>query len=229
MKAIQIILVLFLACFTVAAQETNPTVRDVYLKIVDKKDHPLKKVVVQSPTSGELGITDSKGAYVFKNLPDSAVIIMDLPKYGKTAIQVMDMDSILVTVRSANQLSYSNERNMVYLTKDMTGSTDIIDVPTLLEQQNSRNLYELLHGRVAGLNMTVTGAGDVQTTIRGSASITQSNEPLVYLDGVYYGKFTDANHFLNVYDIKTIEIVKDGAGYGSRGGTGVIAITTKSK
>lgn len=68
--------------------------------------------------------------------------------------------------------------------------------------------------------------GNIQ--IRGTASITASNEPLIVLDGVPFsgGKLSD----INTNDIESMDVLKDASStaiYGSRGANGVIMITTK--
>lgn len=63
--------------------------------------------------------------------------------------------------------------------------------------------------------------------IRGRASISADNSPLIIVDGIPYGgSMTD----INPKDIGSVEILKDASAaaiYGSRGANGVILITTK--
>lgn len=64
--------------------------------------------------------------------------------------------------------------------------------------------------------------------MRGSGSITASNEPLYVVDGfpLMDGNISD----LNPSDIESMEILKDASStaiYGSRGANGVVMITTK--
>lgn len=62
--------------------------------------------------------------------------------------------------------------------------------------------------------------------IRGTRSLTASNDPLVVLDGIpFMGNLSD----INPGDIKSMDILKDASStaiYGSRGANGVILITT---
>jgi len=66
----------------------------------------------------------------------------------------------------------------------------------------------------------------MQIRIRGTRSLTASNDPLIVLDGVPFGgSISD----INTNDIKSIEILKDASAtaiYGSRGANGVILMTT---
>ncbi len=66
----------------------------------------------------------------------------------------------------------------------------------------------------------------MQIRIRGTRSLTASNDPLVVLDGIpFAGSISD----IDPNDIKSIDILKDASAtaiYGSRGANGVILITT---
>lgn len=102
---------------------------------------------------------------------------------------------------------------------------------------------ELLQGRVAGVNIS-TSSGNLGTSermsIRGSSSLSASNQPLYVIDGIPlnnesgslydFGEDLSSLSVLNLSDIESIEVLKDAASaaiYGSRGTNGVILITTK--
>lgn len=87
--------------------------------------------------------------------------------------------------------------------------------------------YEAMKGRIPGVQIVQTNntpGGGFSIKIRGGSSITQSNSPLVLVDGVERGMSE-----LNPNDISSIEVLKDAAStaiYGARGSNGVILITT---
>lgn len=102
---------------------------------------------------------------------------------------------------------------------------------------------ELLQGRVAGVTIS-TSSGNLGTSermsIRGSSSLSASNQPLYVIDGIplnnesgslySFGEDLSSLSVLNLSDIESIEVLKDAASaaiYGSRGTNGVILITTK--
>lgn len=102
---------------------------------------------------------------------------------------------------------------------------------------------ELLQGRVAGVSVS-SSSGNLGTSerisIRGSSSLSASNEPLYVIDGIplnnesgslySFGENLSSLSVLNLTDIESIEILKDAASsaiYGSRATNGVILITTK--
>lgn len=229
MKALFFISVFILASVTITAQDVDTTFRDVSLKIVDKKSRPIQSIVVHTTTGTQTGMTDHNGLYVFRNLSDNDSLTMLLPKYGETVIPVSGMDSIVVTLRSAQRMYYRDlGTDLVYEQNKMEPSTQL-DVQSILQKNNYSSLYDLLQGRVAGLNLTQSGSGEIQANIRGQRSFLLSSEPLVVLDGIPIGTLSEANSMINVRDIKTIEVLKSGSEYGVRGANGVILIKTRTE
>jgi TonB-dependent SusC/RagA subfamily outer membrane receptor len=100
-----------------------------------------------------------------------------------------------------------------------------------LENRKATHVAELLEGRFPGVDVIRTSDGGFSVRIRGRGSFLGDGEPLYVIDGLAvevpagYGMT-----WLNPADISRIDVLKDGAStalYGSRGGNGVIVITTK--
>lgn len=98
-----------------------------------------------------------------------------------------------------------------------------------LREVPATNITYALQNRVAGVDMSQTSSQPGATTqirIRGTRSLTASNDPLIVLDGIpFAGNISD----INPNDIKSMDILKDASStaiYGSRGANGVILITT---
>lgn len=88
----------------------------------------------------------------------------------------------------------------------------------------------MIQGKVPGVSITNTGAGDpnnqASIQIRGVSSRDAGLGPLIVVDGVPGGNLTN----INPNDIASFDILKDGAAsaiYGTRGSNGVILVTTK--
>lgn len=88
----------------------------------------------------------------------------------------------------------------------------------------------LIQGKVPGVSITNTGAGDPNNMagiqIRGVSSRSAGLGPLIVIDGVPGGDLSN----VNVNDIASFDILKDGAAsaiYGTRGSNGVVIVTTK--
>ena len=114
--------------------------------------------------------------------------------------------------------------------QDLTGSVTNVQMNDL-KSAPAFSVDNALQGRIAGADvMSTSGEPGATTTIRirGTRSITASNEPLIVVDGIM-----DAIHDLNDLnsdDIQSISVLKDasaGALYGSRGANGVVIVTTK--
>ena len=113
-------------------------------------------------------------------------------------------------------------------------------------EENMRSVMspsELLQGRIAGVSIS-TSSGNLgsaeKMSIRGSSSLSASNEPLYVIDGIplsnnsaslySFGENMSSLATLNLTDIESIEVLKDAASaaiYGSRATNGVVLITTK--
>lgn len=101
----------------------------------------------------------------------------------------------------------------------------------VIENKPVGSFDQLLQGAAPGL-LALTGSGQPGTSaniiIRGQNSITGGSTPLYIVDGVQ----VEASTFqgLNPNDFQSVEVLKDASStalYGSRGGAGVIVITTK--
>ncbi len=121
--------------------------------------------------------------------------------------------------------------------KDLTGSVTAISSKDFIKGAITTP-EQLILGKVAGVNITsnggAPGAGST-IRIRGGASLSASNDPLIIIDGVQLsggGIAGSANALalINPNDIETFTILKDASAaaiYGSRASNGVIIITTK--
>jgi TonB-dependent SusC/RagA subfamily outer membrane receptor len=155
--------------------------------------------------------------------------------------QAVALDQVLVTGTAGNQLRRAQPA--------LVGS---IDAAEIMSKAPARDVNELLHGRLTGVSMTTasgTSGANTRIDIRGQASVSLSNYPLVFVDGVRVvagpravtqapggttfgagGQQFNALNDLNPDDIESIEIVKGPAAatlYGADASAGVIQILTK--
>lgn len=122
----------------------------------------------------------------------------------------------------------------------LTGSISKVDGESL-KNLPVPTVEQALQGKSAGVFIeSVNGksSGTTNIRIRGSSSITATNQPLFVVDGVplttealnYSGAVINPLTSINFNDVESIEILKDAASsaiYGSRGANGVVIITTK--
>lgn len=109
---------------------------------------------------------------------------------------------------------------------DLTSSISTVN-SDVIGQAASPNISDILQGKIPGLDIQAQRyEGESRSmNIRGTRSLTASNEPLTIIDGIP-GTMSD----VNVNDIESIEVMKDASSaaiYGSQGANGVIIITTK--
>ncbi|MGV3546592.1 MAG: SusC/RagA family TonB-linked outer membrane protein [Pedobacter sp.] len=120
--------------------------------------------------------------------------------------------------------------------KDLTGAVGTVNIADL-QKAPVKTFDEALAGRVAGVQVTSSEGqpgSSINITIRGNNSVTQSNYPLVVIDGII---FEDPNNLsvnplntIDPNDIESINILKDASStaiYGARGSNGVIMVTTR--
>ncbi len=117
------------------------------------------------------------------------------------------------------------------------GGSDIATLPVV-------SLDQALLGKAAGVQVIQNGGNPgngISIRVRGSASVTASNQPLYVVDGVPVnaedisqldlgGQDISGVTGLGIGDIESIDILKDAGAtaiYGSRGSNGVVLITTK--
>jgi TonB-linked SusC/RagA family outer membrane protein len=128
--------------------------------------------------------------------------------------------------------------------------TDIerLDVEAATDKAAVTNFSQLLNARVTGVSVTQssgTVGGASKIRIRGSTSLTQDNNPLIYVDGIRVSNETGTGpgsydfgngqtisrlDDINPQDIASIQVMKGptaAALYGSEAAAGVIMIETK--
>ncbi|MFC1661172.1 TonB-dependent receptor domain-containing protein [Gemmatimonadota bacterium] len=147
-------------------------------------------------------------------------------------IQAISMDELVVTGTAG-----SSRR------REIGNSVATVNVRELSQVKAATNTSDLLQGQVTGLTQITTegspGAG-AKIRLRGNNSVSQSNEPLIYVDGVRLvnslppdrgsQQLTTALNLLNPNDIDRIEVIRGAAAttlYGTEANSGVIQIFTK--
>ncbi|MEG2574325.1 MAG: TonB-dependent receptor plug domain-containing protein, partial [Bacteroides sp.] len=139
---------------------------------------------------------------------------------GRSAINVT-MKTDAKTLDEVIVVGYGTTRK-----RDLTGSIVSLKGDELISTPSSSPMAAL-QGKVAGMNITTSGAAgsSPSITIRGVGSMGNSN-PYYIVDGM----FTDNIDFVNSSDIASIEVLKDASSlamFGVKGANGIIIITTK--
>lgn len=203
------------------------------LIVVNKKGKPITNggnIIAFSSQDNTPTFLDKTGQKVFNVAPNDT-IYLGFSKY-KARIPVAGLDSAKVTIDGNKLYNYGessdgiNTGYAVIREKENTTATVGLDVAKLAASGAYTSLADLLGGRFAGVNVKQTG-NSYQVTIRGISTMMGSTDPLVIVDGSQYTDFNEINSQLNIREVKSIDIMKDGSMYGSQGANGVIIVTTR--
>ena len=211
---------------------------------------PISGAQVSIRGTGIGTITNNDGRYILASVPSGRVELrVEYIGYspqartitvaaGGTATEDFQMGVTAIELEELVATGYAQQtRREVSSAISTVKATDV-------ERTVVASLDGALQGKAAGVQV-VQNAGNpgvgMTVRVRGSASITASNQPLYVVDGVPIfredfsqfgagGQDLSAITGLNPDDIESINILKDAAAaaiYGSRGSNGVIMITTK--
>lgn len=221
--------------------------RTIKGKVTDAQDGaPLPGVSVSIKGSRVGAVSSADGTFSIQaDGPTS--LIFSFVGYEQREEKVGNRQSISVTLTASNKVL-----NEVIVTgygelkrKDVTSSVTAVS-GALINDRPATSFDQALTGRAAGVNIS-TGSGvlgdAVNIRIRGVNSISNSNQPLIIVDGIPMNTNTNLNVFnsgngtrynpladINPNDIESVDVLKDAAAtalYGSRASAGVIVITTK--
>jgi TonB-linked SusC/RagA family outer membrane protein len=198
--------------------------------IKDEKGSPLAgvSVVVKGTQRGTSTGTDGSFSIEAKA---GEVLEFSIVGYKKTSVTVGKTTSINlqmeVEVVAGNEvvvIGYGTQKK-----SDLTGAVTSLKAEDLTLGGTVSNAAQALQGRAAGVLVTQNSkapGGSISVRIRGSNSISSTNEPLYVVDGFPTSNGAD----INPNDIASMEILKDASAtaiYGARAANGVILITTK--
>lgn len=210
-------------------------------KVTDSRDGtPLRGASVTAKGSRTGTQTDGDGA--FSLTVDNSVTALLISTVGFTQQEVSiegktSVDVALVVNNAALGevvvIGYGTARR-----KDLTGAITTVTTKDF-NKGPLTSPEQLINGKVAGVQITAPsgapGAGG-RIRVRGTSSLSGSNEPLIIVDGVPLDQqsgISGSNNplsLINPNDIESFNILKDASAtaiYGNRATNGVIIITTK--
>lgn len=212
--------------FVVSANAQKDLVRSGTVK---DGNGPLEGVSVALKDKAQGTVTDSLGRFslVARNgdrLVISAVglISQEIEVTASTVYNIV-LSARPNTMNEVVVIGYGTQSK-----RNITGAISKISLSQTEDLPNT-NVTQSLRGRVAGVQFTDNGrpGQNGSILIRGTKSLSASNNPLIILDGIFFnGSFID----INPNDIESLEVLKDASAsaiYGSRAANGVILITSK--
>ena len=221
-------------------------------KVTDEANgQPLVGARVQATTQQVYGITNQQGQYTIRGMtPGLHTIRVFMLGYasqtkpltvGPNGVGTLDWSLKAVPFQLEEIVTTATGEQA---TRELGNTVGKIQVTQLVETAPTTNLMQVLSGRVAGVTVMqsngTSGTG-ARIRIRGLSSVSLSNDPLLYIDGIRVAADAPAGAFvggstvsklndLNPEEIENIEIVKGPSAatlYGTQAANGVIRVTTK--
>jgi TonB-dependent starch-binding outer membrane protein SusC len=117
--------------------------------------------------------------------------------------------------------------------RNVVGAISSIDADSARKSGTVTSMFDMLEGRVPGLEVRRLSTGLLTLRIRGSRSLLAGGEPLLVVDGIpMEGSAGTLLTDMDPRDVRRVEVLKDAgslAAYGSRGANGVLLITMKKR
>ena len=223
-------------------------------RVVDRgTQQPVATATVRVVGTSRAVQTNEQGTYRLTNVPAGTVTVQALRLgYGSssrpitvTAGQTAQLDFTLETAATQLDVVQITATGQEQSRRESGVSTATINVPEQVPQAAVTNLQTVLSSRAAGVvvqEASGTTGGSARIRIRGSNSVSLSNDPLIIVDGVRVnndeaatsigvgGQVTSRLNDMNPEEIENIEVIRGPAAaalYGTAAANGVIQITTK--
>ncbi|MCR5519807.1 MAG: TonB-dependent receptor plug domain-containing protein [Bacteroidales bacterium] len=213
------------------SRKVSGVVRDENADILPGAIVVVKKGAADGPVAAT-ATTDNNGRYTIECTEKDYISVHFLgyaenvfPTKGKTTLDVNMVPDASQRLEDVVVIGYGAVKQA-----DLTGSVTSVKMAEIRDEP-VLSIDQALQGRVAGMEVTSTDGepgSDAVIRIRGSRSITASNDPLIVVDGVMDAVSSLSD--INPNDIEAISVLKDASStaiYGARGANGVIIITTK--
>lgn len=210
-----------------AAHQKTITVKG---RVKDTHGDPVAgaSIVVKGTTNGT--VTDMDGYYTLANVAEGQTLSYSFigmktqeVKAGKPTIDVV-LQEDAIGLNEVVAIGYGYVKK-----KDLTGAVSTVSADDMVMGGTVSNAAQALQGKTAGVQVSQSSkapGGTISVRVRGSNSISSTNEPLYVVDG--FPSTEGLN--INPNDIESMQILKDASAtaiYGARGANGVVLITTK--
>ncbi|MDG2396693.1 MAG: TonB-dependent receptor [Flavobacteriaceae bacterium] len=216
---------------------------------ISSDDGPLPgaTIIVKGTNAGTTSDFDGNFSIIAS---DDDILLISYVGYKTQEIEVDNQESFSILLAADTELEEVVLTGYGVIKKsDVTGSMSSLGDEDF-NIGNVTSVDQLMQGRVSGVQINSfdgePGAG-LSVNIRGSSSITASNQPLYVIDGLIIDNTPSLSpsalaadnrneaaknplNTLNPNDIESIDILKDASAtalYGARAANGVVLITTK--
>jgi len=197
--------------------------------VVDETGQSMIGVTVRAKDSNAIATTDLDGNFNI-DAPEGGTLIISYIGYKDYTLKVGTSSSYNVKMQPQNEaldevvvIGYQTIKR-----RDLTGSVASVTGESIASMPVS-NIAQAMQGKLPGVNVvSQDGRPDASISIRvrGGGSISQSNDPLILVDGITVSSLED----IPSDQVESIDVLKDASStaiYGARGANGVILVTTK--
>lgn len=230
------LLIMLVGISAVMAQQPSSSKKITGL-VKDELGMPMPGVNIKVIDASQGSITDIDGKYSISVPSEKAKLEFSFVGYETKTLSI-GSNSTLNVVLTPSELGLSELVVVGYGTqkaKDLTGNISAVSSKDF-EKAPLTNAEGLIANKISGVQILPTsgkpGAGS-SFLIRGGASLSGSNDPLIVIDNVPIEGWNGGPGMLsqlNPNDIESFTVLKDASAsaiYGSRASNGVILITTK--
>ena len=237
----KITLILTLVLVSLNALYSQDSKKTITGKVTTENGEALAGVTVSEVAGVARTVTNDKGTYAIQVNSKTSRLRFSYVGYQETESNITSnsISNVSMTLENGSLAEVVVVGYGVQQKKAFTGAASKIDAKEF-SQLVTPSVDRQLAGRASGVQV-ITSGGDVGTParirIRGVNSVSQSQSPLIVVDGVPFitgnlAATTNSNALgdINPNDIENIEVLKDGSAtaiFGSRAANGVIMITTK--
>ncbi len=220
MKRFALVWIMLMACVAMSAQELSG--------MITKNGKPKKGLTVSILGSDESTTTDKYGRFYFKNAAPGEILQINVTARKAARIQLTESRRLRVYI-APSDFVYNNGRvelRMPYtaLRSDAVVRGNIVEHEQIMSSGLQR-VSDLLKSFMTGVRVEQTAMGS-NVVMRGPGSVMGNTEPLFVVDGVVVESLDEVDRLVPVETIGKLVLNKEGAGWGARGGNGVIEITT---
>ncbi|PRY52662.1 TonB-linked SusC/RagA family outer membrane protein [Arcticibacter pallidicorallinus] len=223
--------VLLFMCLLVASlQQVFSQAQQISGKVTDRSGEALigVSVLVKGTTTG--AATDLNGNFKI-SVPSAASVLVfkyigftsqEVSLAGRTAVNIV-LEAEQTSLNEVVVIGYGTVKR-----RDLTGSVASVSGAEIASTPVP-NAAQAMQGKLPGVKITAQDGrpgADIAIRVRGGGSISQSNQPLILVDGIP-GNLAD----ISGDQIESIDVLKDASStaiYGARGANGVVLVTTKS-
>lgn len=203
-------------------------------KITDKSG-PVPGATITLKSNPGIGTSTNGSGNFAITVPADGILIIKSVGYKTQEIPVQGKTTINISLEEENNnlsdvvvVGYSSKKQ-----GELSSSVSVISAEKL-KGVASNDVISMIQGKAPGVVVS-SGSGDPTSapkmTIRGIGSINGGTAPLLVVDGNILGAYGTEGATYSPNDVESVTILKDAAAtglYGSRAGSGVIIVTTKT-